>query len=141
MSDWLADYHVVLVSRLTDPATSAGKANLTSQYLVEELQKKNLQTHEIKELSDKINTYRGKVVGLRNKRIAHIDLTEAMVPISGAHHPFGEVVEFHSNLDRFCFLVGDQLGAQHLSTIQIKEGFGGVTGFLMKLKRHFKDAP
>ena len=141
LSDWLADYHVILATRLTDPTKTSGKANLTSEYLVGALREKNLLTSEIEALSEQLRNYREKIVDWRNKKIAHLDLSESVEAKLGESHAYDDVKSFHAALDKFCRLVGDQFGASHLSTIRIAEGTKGVTGFLLKIKRCFKDTP
>ncbi|MDP3860673.1 MAG: hypothetical protein Q8Q63_03715 [Phaeovulum sp.] len=135
LADWLADYHIILVARLTDPANTMSRTNLSSLYLVEALRGQNLLTPEIEGLSSQLTTYREKIVNWRNKTIVHTDHDAAFTVGPSEAHSLEDVESFHSALDGFCSAVSERLKARPLSTIRIAESFHGVSALIMALKR------
>lgn len=69
----MVEYYVVLVARITDNATSAGKPNLTISYITACLDDEGLLTHEIIEICARIHDYRTTILDARNKIVSHLD--------------------------------------------------------------------
>lgn len=136
LSDWLADYHIILAARITDPAKTKGKFNLTSCYLTQVLRESGKVTEEIEKLSMELLDYRSKIIDWRNKIIAHSDLETAVKPGAPSSHDISHVESFHAALDRFCLAVGESVDAQRYSTIRVAQGSGGAAAFVMSLNRY-----
>jgi hypothetical protein len=65
---------VLHVCKLTDPAGTPGKTNLTTNYILKELPWPENVRDELKRLNDRLMDFRSKLEPARNKRIAHTDL-------------------------------------------------------------------
>jgi hypothetical protein len=65
---------VLHVCKLTDPAGTPGKTNLTTNYILKELLWPENVRDELKRLNDRLMDFRSKLEPARNKRIAHTDL-------------------------------------------------------------------
>jgi AbiU2 len=93
---------VLHACKLTDPAGTAGKTNLTTNYILEELPWPANVKDELNRLSDRLMAFRDKVKAARNKRIAHADLHSQVQHLEamGAFNP-GEDLKFFEDLQSF----------------------------------------
>jgi len=60
-------------SKITDPAKTGKKLNLTTNYLVEEIPWPNALRQKLREVNDRLMAFRQLIEPARSKRIAHID--------------------------------------------------------------------
>jgi hypothetical protein len=93
---------VLHVCKLTDPAGSGDRTNLTTNYILEALPWPDDVKAELARLNDLMMVFRSKVEPARSKRIAHIDLHH-QVNIQEAMGTFkkGEDAQFFADLQSF----------------------------------------
>jgi hypothetical protein len=66
--------HILLdICKITDPASSGGKSNLTIEYILKEIEQDAKSNLGLDELSDKIHKFRKCIVDARHKIIVHSD--------------------------------------------------------------------
>jgi hypothetical protein len=143
LSNWLADYHVVCVARITDPSESYGNMNLTTHKVVASLraQKKLLNDQDkdkIEIIHEKILSYRKLVESWRNKRVVHLDydvVAKGDLSKLSQSHTLKEIKEFYSDLDRFCYLIELRLGLDPYNTLRVAQGDAGVSALIVKLQQ------
>ena len=70
----MQEYAILLICRLTGPAESFGKPNLSTQRFTALLRQKGCHTPEIERLDASLTAYGERLKPARNKIIAHSDL-------------------------------------------------------------------
>ena len=106
----LIEYWIMVVCRLTDPAKSFGRENLTVANLVESLESLHLLTDEIKKRSAGLQRYRNLLNDARNRVISHADKATFLQPELLGQHQEHQVTDFLDDLQEFNDLVGLALG-------------------------------
>lgn len=98
----LTRFLVLHVCRLTDPAGSASKSNLTTNYILENLAWPSAVQANLRQYNDQLMVFRAKVEPARSKRIAHTDL-HSQINRLGAMGTFtkGEDAKFFADLQSF----------------------------------------
>jgi len=93
---------VLHVCKLTDPARTMGKPNLTTNYILEELPWGDEVKQQLTQLNDLLAVFRKKVVPARNKRIAHTDLHSQVARLEAmGTFDEGEDTKFFADLQSF----------------------------------------
>ncbi|HEY1059270.1 MAG TPA: hypothetical protein VGE55_11130 [Limnobacter sp.] len=106
----MAEYWVIVVCRLTDPANTNGNYNLTVPYLLKALERHSLLTSEIQAAADEVRAYRELVNDTRNKVISHADLKAFLRGEVLGEHSAEALVRFVQHLQIFNDLVGEAVG-------------------------------
>lgn len=117
----LANYLYLQIGNITDPASTFGKDNLTSNFLDRELKNLGLWNSDIEKYSAAILHYRSLIILARNKRVAHFDKEAALNNEDIGEHTQNDVDEFFKNLQRYNDAVAIALG---LSPVD----FQGISG-------------
>ena len=94
-------YLLIQICKLTDPAYTLGKPNLTTNYLVEHLPWPPAVKDELLKTSLKLDSFRKYLVDARNKILSHNDLTTTVEGHAHGAFPAGEEKEFWDNLQNF----------------------------------------
>jgi len=106
----LIDYVQLQMCKVTDPAQSFGKDNLTVKYFICKLEEFDLLTEEIDKLSNSIAEYRDILNGGRNKIISHLDKETVMNDLVLGEHDVEKVYQFFDDLQQYTDAVGKVLG-------------------------------
>ena len=134
LNTMMQEYAVLLVCRLTGPAQSFRKANLSTQRFTMLLRDEGRLTPEIERLDASLREYGGLLKPARDKIIAHSDLeVHVNSTVLGAH---GEEVmlEFLENLQAYFDSVGNVIGVGPLD-FRSTPGTGDVIDLVRKLKK------
>ena len=103
LSNILADYWLLAVAKLTDPATSSrGAENFTIANLMETVDWPTECLEEIEKLNDTIQSFRGYIEQARNKLLAHLDKKTFVSGISFGGFPAGEDEKLLVALEKMC---------------------------------------
>ncbi len=119
----LIEQLVLQICRLTDPAVTNGRTNLTLDYVLQEVDFTGAPEQQARAtaLRDSIKVFRSKVVPARNRLIGHLDRDAVIagVPLGGASE--AEWTQFWEDLDQFLNLVHtryvDPSGTFHLNDV------------------------
>ena len=130
----LTEYFLLQVCKITDPDETAGHKNLTVEGLNLELCERDLMTQEISDYSAGLLRYRGLVQGARNKLISHLDRETVLNDRSIGGHTEEELNGFLSNLEGYCYAVGDVVGVEPLD-FKTTAGPGDALDLIKALKR------
>jgi hypothetical protein len=95
--------HVILeFAKLADPAQSLGKPNLTSQYVLEEIDWPDDVRSNLSSIHQRLMQFRTYILPARNKRGAHIDLRAQMDRLENIGcFPKGAERQFMRDLEEF----------------------------------------
>jgi hypothetical protein len=105
LNQMLIEHLVLQVCKITDPAQTSGRSNLTVKYLVQHGTYPPADLVSLTELSNSMEQFRAKVVPARNRIISHVDLEAVQegVPLGGA--ATSEWDQFWQDLESFVQLV------------------------------------
>ncbi len=94
----LIDYLLLNMCKITDPASSGNKDNLTVKYILSKMEPEIVEELKLEELSNKIHEFTEHILLARNKIIAHIDKNVAISnePLGGFSDEDG--IAFWENL-------------------------------------------
>ena len=106
----LLEHFILQVCRITDPASSNGRENLTIKNLNQTLTKEGLFSTEIAEQAERIHKYRTLIVDARNQIVSHADKTKILSRTESNPHARSDVEDFFSGLYKYVDLVGEALG-------------------------------
>src|SRR5579872_2010995 len=87
LSRILVEHLLLQFSKITDPARTGRKYNLTTNYILEELPWPDEVRTRLSEVNERLRAFRDYIESARSKRIAHLDLPAQ--------------IERHENLGRF----------------------------------------
>ena len=104
------EYVILLICRLTGPARTAGKDNLTTQRITMLLRQENSLTAEIDELDATLRDYGEILKPARDKIVAHIDLQVYTELTALGGHEKQVMMEFLDNVQRYFDAVGNLIG-------------------------------
>jgi len=111
---------VLHACKLTDPARTKGQPNLTTNYILEDLQWPNDVKDELNRLNDRLMVFRDKVKAARNKRIAHADLHSQVQHLEAmGTFDMGEDVKFFEDLENFVQVAFRHVQGDPVPTIQV----------------------
>ncbi len=88
--------------RLTDREGKEGKYNLTTKYLIKNIQWPSDTEKTLNAIHNKLQTFRSFIICARNKILAHIDLDTTRSKGMLGEFPKGEDIEFLNSLGEFC---------------------------------------
>lgn len=135
LNRWLVELYIMKVARLTDPAATGAKENLSAERLVNDLKEADCAFAEIEALLKKLQTYRSSHIDLpRHKVVAHADRELLRNPNPLGEHTPREFEDFLENLQRFCDLVGTAVEEGPLDFCSQPER-GDVVDLIRKLRR------
>ena len=135
----MQEYAVLLVCRLTGPAESFGKANLSTQRFTNLMRDSGCLTPEIERLDAALREYGRLLKPARNKIIAHSDLEVHVDDIALGAHSEEVMVEFFENVQAYFDAVGNAVGIGALD-FRNTPGSGDVIDLVRKLERADADA-
>lgn len=130
----LIEYCWLQICKLSDPASSFGRDNLTINYLNKKLLSAGLITSEIIDYTKKIETYRGFINTGQNRLVSHLDEETVLTGGFVDEHSYADVEKFLCHLQKYVDAVGEVVGVGPLD-FSGTAGPGDVTELLMKLKR------
>ena len=130
----LQEYFFLQVRKITDPASSHGRENLTLKNINAALVRTDLMTQEVSALTDAILSYRGLTSDLSNRVVAHADKTTALCPGLVGAHSETELQSFMANIRAYTDAVGIALGVGPLD-YKTQAGSGDVLDLIKALKR------
>jgi len=110
LNDILIEYVLLQICKITDPAESAGRKNLTFEGVNTVLGEDDLMTNEIAEFSCGLSHYRELVKDSRNKLISHLDRETVLNGLTIGEHPEEEVKAFFECLQGYVNAVGNAVG-------------------------------
>jgi hypothetical protein len=100
----LSDYFRLEVAKLTDPAASLGKENLTLANLIETVEWPSGCLRDIDELKMKVQSFREYIKPARDKSLAHYDKTTVVSGESLGAFPEGKDEELLEAFEQICNL-------------------------------------
>ena len=130
----MQEYAILLVCRLTGPAESFGKANLSTQRFTALMRQSGCLTPEIERLDASLTAYGELLKPARNKIIAHSDLEVHLDDIVLGTHDDEVMVEFFQNLQAYFDATGNAVGVGPLD-FRNTPGAGDVIDLVRNLKR------
>ncbi len=130
----LQEYFFLQARKITDPAISFKRENLTVNHINEGLVRCGLMTQEISALSDSIHLYRETTSELSNRVVAHADKYTALNAMLVGEHSNIELESFMSNVRAYTDAVGIKLGVGPLD-YRSQAGSGDVLDLIRSLKR------
>ena len=128
------EYVILLVCRLTGPACTAGKDNLTTQRITTLLREKGNITTEIEELDANLSNYGKLLKPARDKIVAHSDLQVYTELTALGGHEKQIMTEFLDNVQRYFDAVGNVIGVGSLD-FRHTPGKGDVIDLLRQLRK------
>ena len=129
----LIEYCLLQICKLTDPARSFGRENLTVKHINELLEKEKKLTSEISQASDGIASYRDLIVDSRNKIISHADKDVILKGGTIGEHEREDVNQFFKCLYSYVDEVGNAIG---VGPLDFRSTYG--SGDVLDLIRHLK---
>ena len=133
LNTMMQEYAILLVCRLTGPAQSFGKANLSTQRFTALMRQRGCLTSEIERLDASLTAYGELLKPARNKIIAHSDLEVHVDDISLGAHGEEVMVKFFENLQAYFDAVGNAVGVGPLD-FRHTSGPGDAIDLVRKLE-------
>lgn len=112
----LIEYFRIQVCKLTDPAKTHGRDNLTVKYLNVKLTQENLLTTEIRSCAEEIIKYGDLISQSRNRIACHSDKETILANVPIGEHTQGDIDRFFENLHRYVDSVSRALGVSPLDS-------------------------
>ena len=134
LNTMMQEYAVLLVCRLTGPAKSFGKANLSTQRFTILMRDRGCLTPEIERLDTALREYGELLKPARDKIIAHSDLEVHVDDVALGAHGKEVMVEFFDNLQAYFDAAGNAVGIGPLD-FRNSPGPGDVIDLVRTLKR------
>lgn len=104
--------HILLqICKITDPAGSGHRQNLTVDSLNKDLKALGLLSQDLIDRAAELEGYRALIVLARNRLISHLDWQSVQEGKPLGEHEAGEVSRFFTGLFRYTDLVGEACGA------------------------------
>ena len=128
----MQEYAILLVCRLTGPAESFRKANLSTQRFTKLMRNERRLTPEIERLDASLTAYGELLKPARNKVVAHSDLEAHVNSTALGAHGEEVMVEFFENLQAYFDAVGNAIGVGPLD-FRHAPGPGDVIDLVRKL--------
>jgi hypothetical protein len=129
----LIDYVLLQVCRITDPAQTRGRDNLTVEQVNSRLQIAGLLTDAIARRSKGLIAYRELVKDARNKLVSHADLESVIRDLPLGAHAQERVDAFFEDMQEYCDEVGRAIGAGPLD-FRTQPGRGDVLDLIRVLR-------
>ena len=134
LSEWLIHSIILQVGRLTDPAESGQKKNLTVAYFADAMKDQQKSSFEMEALVVGISEYRDKIEPARSKMIAHADLATYQLRLTHGAHSEEDLNTFFESMQAFTDVVGNAIGVGPLD-YRTQPGSGDVADLISMLKR------
>ncbi len=106
----VVEYIFLQICKITDPAQSKRRQNLTVANLNERLDALGLLTQDLRDLRAELDGYRALIILARNKLISHLDWQAVQEGKTLGEHEAVEVTRFFACLFRYTDLVGEACG-------------------------------
>ncbi|WP_285425263.1 hypothetical protein [Pseudomonas sp. efr-133-TYG-103a] len=104
--------HILLqICKITDPASSGHRQNLTVESLNNDLDTLGLISQDIIDRGEELKDYRDLIVRARNRLISHLDWQSVKEGKPLGEHEAREVSQFFACLFRYTDLVGEACGS------------------------------
>lgn len=97
----LIDYILLNICKITDPAKSFGKDNLTIEYILSKIDPEITKELKLEELSNKIHEFTKQILPARNKLIVHTDKESAISNEALGGFSEEDRIAFWENLQKF----------------------------------------
>jgi hypothetical protein len=110
LNQMIVEYWILAVSRITDPAKTGKRENLTAALLLNQLDSLGLCTTEIHTAANRLQSYRALLNDARNRAVSHADKETFLNPALLGDHQESQVTDFLERLQEFNDLVGMALG-------------------------------
>lgn len=107
----IVEYLLLQICKITDPAESRGRQNLTVANLNKNLDSLGLLTQDLIDLEAQLNGYRDLIKLARDKLISHLDWQAVQDGRPLGEHEAVEVRRFFGSLFKYTDLVGEACGA------------------------------
>lgn len=107
----VVEYLLLQICKITDPAKSRDRQNLTVSNLNKDLETLGLLTQDLIDLEAKLYGYRNLIKLARDKLISHLDWQAVKEGCPLGEHESVEVKRFFGNLFKYTDLVGEACGA------------------------------
>lgn len=130
----IQEHFILQVCRITDPAMTRGRENLTVKNIDAILTKENLLTPEIAATSKRLHSYRDLIDGARNRIVSHADKETLLSGQESGAHARKDVEEFLEALHAYVNLAGEAVGEGPLD-FTYTGSEGDVEDLLVCLKR------
>jgi len=130
----LQEYFFVQVRKITDPAFTRGRANLSVPYIDQVVAELGFSSAELTRLSADLIAYRATTSEIVNRVAAHSDHKTVLAGADVGAHPEAELAAFMRNLQLYTDLVGEALGVGPLD-YRTQAGPGDVLDLVRALKR------
>lgn len=89
-------------SKITDPAATGNKTNLTTNFILERISWPDPVAKRLRAVNDRLNVFRQYIEPARSKRIAHVDLSAQVERLDNlGRFPEGADVQFLQDLQMF----------------------------------------
>jgi transcriptional regulator with XRE-family HTH domain len=75
LNDIFIYYLIIQFSKVTDPANTGKKSNLTTNYILEKLIWPDAIHQQLREVNDRLMSFRQCIEPARNRRVVHVDLS------------------------------------------------------------------
>jgi len=138
LSNILADYFLLEVAKLSDPATSSvrgvSRENFTVANLIEAVEWPSDYLKEIKKLNESVISFREHIKPARNSLLAHYDKETVMAGHSLGGFPVGEDKCLVDVLEQLCNLLHEAAFGEILGDM-VPNHSGDVLDLKMALKR------
>lgn len=134
LNEILIEYCLLQISKLTDPAESQGRENLTVANINKQLQSQGLLSQEILNASAALDRYRKLIRDSRNRVISHNDKHTALANLPIGAHSESDVIAFFDNLYAYVDAVGNAVGIGPLD-FRTNAGPGDAHDLLRLLRR------
>ena len=134
LNEWLIQLIFLQIGRLTDPAYTGGRSNLSVCWIVEEVGKVGGLTPEIDDLAADLMRFRENIKLARNRVVSHADLQTFREGITLGSHSRDEAFRFFDDLQKFTDAVGIAIGVGPLD-YGTQAGSGDVLDLIRVLKR------
>ena len=133
LNTMMQEYAVLLVCRLTGPAESFGKANLSTQRFTKLMRDRGCLTPDIERLDTALREYGELLKPARDKIIAHSDVEVHVDEVALDAHGEEVMVEFFENLQAYFDAAGNAVGVSPLD-FRHAPGPGDVIDLVRKLE-------
>ena len=133
LNNILIEYILLQVCKITDPAESFGRANLTVETINADLHEQGLMTDEIDANASGLLRYRELIKEARNRVISHLDRNTVLAGLEIGEHSRQEVERFFECLYGYVDAVGTVLGVGPLD-FKVTSGKGDALDLIKALK-------
>lgn len=130
----LIEYCWLQICKITDPAKSSGRDNLTVENINASLRESGLMTDEICHHSQCLRHYRKLINKGRNRLVSHLDKDSVMKGVDIGEHDETDVIRFFECLQGYVDVVGNAVGVGPLD-FRSTAGRGDVLDLITKLRK------